>query len=189
MSRTRWNFGGTGTRVSPEQQNNAPARTCKLSPERHRANHLRPFDASTKAVDAARQFRIKSAKTYTPKREAACRSMPPNSEDARTFNQLLLRVPIRVDRRIALPLFRQVFQRENRGHRADRHARAAIDAFRGIDVQLLLGFMLRLVLAGVDAIHRAHIHAGGVLGADARFGDDVSHANSPLSAREPGSLG
>jgi hypothetical protein len=35
--------------------------------------------------------------------------------------------------------------------------------------------MFRLVFARVDTVHRAHVHAGGVLGADARFGDYISH--------------
>jgi len=40
--------------------------------------------------------------------------------------------------------------------------------------------MFGFVLARVDAVHRAHVHTGGVLGADARFGDYISHSASPL---------
>src|SRR5256885_14065358 len=90
--------------------------------------------------------------------------------------RLLLRVPIGVYRRIALPFLRQIFQRENSGHRANRHARATIDAFRRIDIELLLTFKLRLVLPRVDAVHRAYVHARRIFRADARFGNHVSHS-------------
>ena len=42
----------------------------------------------------------------------------------------------RVDLRKVLPLLGQVIQRENRGHRADRHTGATVYALDGIDVEL-----------------------------------------------------
>src|SRR5215831_1752829 len=94
--------------------------------------------------------------------------------------RLLLGVPIGVRGGKRLPFFRQIFHRENCGDRANRHACTAINAFRWIDVKLSHAFVFWLVFAGVDAVHRAHVHTGGVLGADARFGDYVSHSASPL---------
>src|SRR5882724_6270104 len=99
---------------------------------------------------------------------------------------LLLLVPTGVDRREAGPLFRQILQRKNRRHRTHWHARAAVDAFRRIDVQLLLGLEPGLVLARMNAVHRADVHARSVLGADARLGDYVSHSTSPLSRPRAG---
>src|SRR5581483_788631 len=93
---------------------------------------------------------------------------------------LFLGVKVRVHRSEALPLFRQILESKNRSHRANRNASAAIDTFRRIDVKLLLVVKARLILARVNAIDRAHIHARGILGADARLGDDVSHSTSPL---------
>src|SRR5690606_2655335 len=50
---------------------------------------------------------------------------------------------------------------------ANRRARAAADAFVGMDE--------KLVLTVVDAVDRAHLGAGLILGADARLADDVDH--------------
>ena len=36
------------------------------------------------------------------------------------------------------------------------------------------------VLAGVNAVNRAHVHTGGVLGADAGLGNDVRHSDGIL---------
>src|SRR5713101_2154371 len=40
--------------------------------------------------------------------------------------------------------------------------------------------MFGFIFSWVDTIHRAHIHAGAVLGADTRLGDHISHSASPL---------
>src|SRR5262249_32761568 len=99
--------------------------------------------------------------------------------------RLLLRVPIGVRRRKRLPLFRQILHREDRGYWANRYARAAVNAFRWVDIQLGHPFVFRFVLARVDTVHRAHVHAGGVLGADARLGNHISHSTSPYFRRWP----
>src|SRR5262245_51302405 len=66
--------------------------------------------------------------------------------------------------------------------RACRHAGAAVDALIRMDVEHRRLRELSLVLARVDAIDRANVHAGGVLRFDARVGDDERHAReSPLS--------
>src|SRR5579883_322215 len=76
---------------------------------------------------------------------------------------------------VLLPLLRQVIQRENSRNRAHRHTSAAIDALYRIDIQHLRGRMRRLILLGMNAVHRARIHTRRVLGPDARFCNDISH--------------
>src|SRR3954454_5086708 len=92
----------------------------------------------------------------------------------------------------ALPLLGQLVLGEARIHRAGLDASVAVDALLGVDVQLLNAFVVGLVRRRVDAVHRAHLDAGVVLGADARLGDHVSHARSisdisraPRRARGP----
>src|SRR5438105_15112498 len=77
---------------------------------------------------------------------------------------------ISVLRDVAFPLRRRVFLREDRRHRALRLAGTTIDALVGMNVELILSL--------VDAVHRAHIHAGAVFYTDARFGDDIGHSSS-----------
>src|SRR2546425_12437577 len=76
-----------------------------------------------------------------------------------------------------LPLLWQIFERKDGRNGADRHASAAINAFGRMDVKLRLALEIRFVLARMDAIHRADIHARGVFCADARFGNHVSHSD------------
>src|SRR5207245_6878203 len=73
------------------------------------------------------------------------------------------------------------FERKNSRHRADRDARAAVDAFRGMDIQLRFALEIRFILARMNAIHGADIHTGGVFCADAGLGNHVSHSRSPSS--------
>ena len=89
--------------------------------------------------------------------------------------------------RVLLPLLGQVVQREDRGHRADRHAGAAIDAFHRVNIELgnaiecRPAVVIRRVLLGVDAIYGTGVDAGGVFGSDAGFGNDRTlfpHARS-----------
>ena len=60
-----------------------------------------------------------------------------------------------------------VLFRKNRGHRALGLAGAAIDAFVRMDVELVRAF--------INAIDRAHVDAGAVLGVLAGFCYDVGH--------------
>jgi len=62
---------------------------------------------------------------------------------------LFLGIPVSVDRRIALPFFRKVFEGEDGGDGTNRDAGATIDAFGRIDIELFFVFKLRLVLAGI----------------------------------------
>src|ERR1700680_324215 len=73
------------------------------------------------------------------------------------------------------PFFRQVIEGEDRRHRANRAASAAVDTLHRIDVQHLFCRVFFTVLFGMDAIHRTSLHTGGVLGSNARFCNYVCH--------------
>src|SRR5262249_47047224 len=76
-----------------------------------------------------------------------------------------------VDLDVVLPLLRGLVLGEDRLDRAHRLAGAAVDALLGVDVEH------RLPL--VDAVNRAHLHAGLVFHADARLGNDIGHSVLP----------
>jgi hypothetical protein len=105
------------------------------------------------------------------------------AEEALTRYRLLL-IKVGVNRRKTGPLLRKIFQCENRRHRANGNARAAVNALIGIDEELFLGFEVSFVLARVDAIDGANIDTGSVLRSDARLGNHVRHLvlsrNGPL---------
>jgi len=88
---------------------------------------------------------------------------------------LLVLEPLVVDPHVVRPLFRNFSFRENRFHRTFRNTGPTVDAFFRIDVQLLVWFEVRFVTAGMNAIHRAGIHASGVFYADTGF----TYAESP----------
>src|SRR5436190_22763725 len=91
----------------------------------------------------------------------------------------LLVVVLRVDVDVVLRRVRHFVHGEDRLDRAGRHAGTAVDALVGMDVELFDGGELGLVLPRVDAVDGTHVHAGAVLGADALFGDHVSHSDTP----------
>src|SRR5262245_62917655 len=76
---------------------------------------------------------------------------------------------------VVLPLIRGLVLGEDRLDRADRLAGAAVDALLGVDVQHLVTL--------VNAVNRADLHAGLVLHADARLGNDVGHRILPRGGR------
>src|SRR5437667_9834497 len=80
----------------------------------------------------------------------------------------------------ALPLLRQIVEREDGGHGTYRHTGAAVDAFHRIDVEHLFLRKRRRVLLGVNAIERASIHTSRVLGSTARFCNTVGHRGPRL---------
>src|SRR6516165_340513 len=90
--------------------------------------------------------------------------------------RLLFVVPVGVHRGELLPLFGEIFESEDGGDGTDRDAGAAVDTLDRIDVQHGFGRIGRFVFARVDAVHRANINTGGVLGVDARFGNYISHS-------------
>ena len=99
--------------------------------------------------------------TRSPLRLVADLSEPQASPQA-----LLLKV-VSVDLDESAPLFRDFVLRVDGIDWARVNARSAVDAFVGID-EVLVGCIVR-----VDAIHRADLHAGGILESDARLGDGV----------------
>jgi hypothetical protein len=74
-----------------------------------------------------------------------------------------------------LPLFRQVVHCEDGRDRADWDAGAAVDALDRVNIDHFLFAECGLVFLGVNAIDRACIHAGGVLGSNAGFCDYIGH--------------
>src|SRR6266566_326410 len=82
---------------------------------------------------------------------------------------------------VRLPLLRQIIHHENGCDRTDRYTGAAINALSGIDVQLRhfiegrSAILIGSALCRMDTIHRAHIHAGRILGSDAGLGNNVCH--------------
>src|SRR5215470_19034885 len=76
-------------------------------------------------------------------------------------------VPVRVDLLVLLPLPRDRLLGEDRGHGTGRLTVSALNADVRIDVEHLRGGEVRLVLARMDAIHRANVDAGRVLRSDA----------------------
>jgi hypothetical protein len=75
------------------------------------------------------------------------------------------------------PLLGNEVGREDRLDRARRLARSAVDADVRVDVQQRLLLEIRLVLARVDAVDRADLDAGGVLGVDARLSNYVGQVS------------
>ncbi len=73
------------------------------------------------------------------------------------------------------PLLGELVLGEARVDRACLDARVAVDALLRVDVEHLDLVVVGLVGRRVDAVDRADLHAGVVLGPDAGLGDDVGH--------------
>src|SRR5262245_48284835 len=80
------------------------------------------------------------------------------------------------------PLLRRLVEREDRLDGTGRHARAAVDALVGVDVQHLRRVERRLVLPRVDTVHGTDVHARGILRSDAGLADDIRHGTNNDSA-------
>src|SRR3989304_2879303 len=87
----------------------------------------------------------------------------------------LFPVVLGVDLDERAPFVGELFLGKDGGDRADRLARAAVDAGLGVDIELLRSLESLFVLRGMDAVHGTNLDAGGVLRADAGLGDDVGH--------------
>src|SRR5262249_13497853 len=90
------------------------------------------------------------------------------------FSAVLKKI-VRIRSDVAGPPGRRLVERENRLDRARRHARAAIDALVRVNIKHLRRGVLWLVFPGMNTIDRTDVDARRVLGADARFADDVGH--------------
>ena len=91
-----------------------------------------------------------------------------------------------VDRRVLLPLVRELVLGEAGVDRAGLDAGVAVDALVRIDVELLDVVVIGLVGRRMDAVDRADLDAGVVLLADAGFGDDVSQGLLPFRSESSG---
>src|SRR5712692_2136245 len=159
MFRARWSTSSSKPRLTTSASAHLPARPA-----------------------AAALPRSKPSQELTEKRKCDEPVAPPHSQSAGLPPGALLLhfgVPVGVDRREIRPLFRQILERENRRHRAHRNARAAVNTFHRADVEHGFFFKIRLVFARVDAVHRANVHAGGILGSDAGLSNYVGHQTSP----------
>src|SRR5438445_294826 len=81
------------------------------------------------------------------------------------------------------PFGRQIILGKNGGDRAFIDAHVAVDAGVGVDVEHLLLLEIRLVLFGMNTVHRADNNARGVFGADAGLGNDVGHGGASFESR------
>ena len=81
--------------------------------------------------------------------------------------------PVELD--VFLQIRRNIFFRENCGHRTLRLARTTVDAFIRMNEQLIRTF--------IYAVHRAHVDARAVLGSFASFSDYVGHSSFRLRLR------
>src|SRR5262245_56048715 len=92
--------------------------------------------------------------------------------------ELLARLEdVGVLRRVVLPLLGHIVFREDRLDRALGHAGAAIDALVRVDVEN--------VIALVEAVHRADVHAGVILRPEARLADHERHCTSSYIPSSP----
>ncbi len=87
---------------------------------------------------------------------------------------LLVTEKVGVDLNEVLLVFRNIAVGENGGYRALRLAKAAVDALIRINVQ----HIIRLGPL-VDAVHRAHGHAGFIFYSNAGFDNYVGHVRNP----------
>lgn len=74
-----------------------------------------------------------------------------------------------------LPFFRRIFNRKNGLDGTFGFARAAINAFVRMNIELIPSFGI------VDAIDGTDLHTCRILNADTGFRDDVSHTDSFIS--------
>ena len=73
------------------------------------------------------------------------------------------------------PLLGEIVRRKDRGNGANRHASAAIDTFDRVDVKHLGVSELPFILLRMNAIYRASVDAGGILGSNAGLCNYICH--------------
>jgi hypothetical protein len=73
------------------------------------------------------------------------------------------------------PFVREIVESEDGGNRANRYARAAVNAFNRINIKHVRAFKLRLILLGMYAVNRAGVHAGGIFGSNAGLCNYICH--------------
>ena len=85
---------------------------------------------------------------------------------------------------VILPFLGKIVGGKDGRDRADGHTCPAVDAFNRIDKDLIQFRELRLILFGMNAIYRAGVDSGGILGADAGFCNYISHKTFGFSLRD-----
>ena len=84
--------------------------------------------------------------------------------------------PVGVDLNKVFPLIWSRRLLEDRLDRANRLTGAAVNAFLGIDIELVFfRKFFGLVLCGMDAVDRTDIDASGILHVDAGLSNDIGH--------------
>src|SRR5260370_8018842 len=100
---------------------------------------------------------------WTRRQAGACLPKPQKPFAPKQIRLLsLFCVPIGVNGRETIPLFRQILEGKNGGHRADRDASSTIDTFGGMDIQLCLTLEIPFILARMNAVPRADIHTNAL---------------------------
>src|SRR5438445_259821 len=93
----------------------------------------------------------------------------------------LIRVIVRVELRVVLPLVGRLVLGEAGIHRAGLDAGIAVDALLRVDVEPRDVVVVRLIGRRMDAVDRADLDARIVLSAYAGLADDVGHGVSGSS--------
>jgi hypothetical protein len=116
-------------------------------------------------------------------REESLRHGPAIIADRRQASGgLLTLVVVRVDLDIFLPLRWDGALLEDGGHWTSRFARAAVDAFLGVDIEHVNGLEFGFALRRVNAVYRTHIHAGSIFDTDTGLRDHIRHGKALLTA-------
>src|SRR5205814_7700362 len=90
---------------------------------------------------------------------------------------------------VLFPFFWQVFEWEDRRHRTDGNASAAINTLDGINVKLLniieagTAIVIAGVLLWVNAVYGTGIHAGGILHSNTGLCNHISHRPPPFNSK------
>jgi hypothetical protein len=95
-----------------------------------------------------------------------------------SFKPLLTPKKLGIDLGVLLPLLRKIVLREDGRNRAYRHTGSAVYALNRINIEHLVSGEGGFFLLGMNAIYWASVHAGRVLGTDARFSNYVGHRPS-----------
>jgi hypothetical protein len=79
-----------------------------------------------------------------------------------------------------LPLLGQIILGKDRLNRASRLARSAVNALVRVNIQHFSRFEIRFVFTGMNAINRANVHTGCILGPYAGLRYNICHLNQSL---------
>src|SRR6266542_2749915 len=182
MSRSAWRGEARKTSAPNREMSKRDAEAAIISIAQHArpkpSGHNDDSRAQVSTLSTLVVMKLSSNLCSMRPMSVASVQFPARSRQPPAASSQLFFVILGVDRDEVLPLLRGFIQREDRLHRARRYAGAAVDALVRMDVQHLRRRKVRLVLPRVNAVHRAHVDARGVLRADAGLADDISHVFS-----------